>query len=533
VSRAYLQRDAAILRWSFRDRLCADERNSHIKVEKTEHRFQELHVNPSPLQRSSSGANRVKRSLGLLIAPVLVLGAGSLAAPTAHQARADNPAAIRIAPNLQSFTLENGLEVVVIPDRRAPVATHMIWYKVGAADEPSGQSGVAHFLEHLMFEGTTNYPNGAFSKMVAERGGRENAFTSADYTAYFQRVAKEHLPLMMKLEADRMENLVLSEEVVAPERDVVLEERRMRVDSEPGSRLREALNAITFVNHPYGSPVIGWESEIKALNAEAALAFYDRFYTPNNAVVVIAGDVDVDDVRRIAIETYGTVPRRAEPGNRVRPAEPPLAGERRIAVSDPRVRQESLSQTWVVPSQSTGSGRIPEALDVLAYILGEGPSSRLHKALVLDQEAALGAGAYYQGSALDDGRFGVYASPRPGYALKDMERLVAAEVDKLLETGVSEEEVARAKNSMIAGAIYAQDSQSRLARLFGGALATGLSIEDIQSWPAQVSRITPEDVLDVARTYLRGLPVTGELRMETPSVPDAAQTAPLTTKDKS
>jgi len=490
-------------------------------------------VNPSLLRRQLSNGLRLKRSLGLLLVPVLALGAGSLPAPAAAKTGIESPAAIRIAPNLESFTLDNGLEVVVIPDRRAPVVTHMIWYKVGAADEPEGQSGVAHFLEHLMFKGTTNNPDGAFSKIVAERGGQENAFTSADYTAYFQRIAKEHLPLMMKLEADRMENLVLSEEIVAPERQVVLEERRMRVDSEPGSRLREALNAITFVNHPYGSPVIGWESEIEALNTEAALAFYDRFYTPNNAVVVVAGDVDVDEVRRIAADTYGKVARRAEPGSRVRPAEPPLAGERRIAVSDPRVRQESLSQTWIVPSQSTGDGRVPEALDVLAYILGEGPSSRLHKALVLDQEAALGAGAYYQGSALDDGRFGVYASPRPGYSLDDMERLIAAEVDRLLETGVSEEEVERAKNSMISGAIYAQDSQSGLARLFGSALAIGLDVEEVQSWPAQVSRVTPEDVVEAARTYLSGLPVTGELRMEAPDVPDAAQTDTVKMKDKS
>ncbi|MEC9402901.1 MAG: pitrilysin family protein, partial [Pseudomonadota bacterium] len=240
---------------------------------------------------------------------------------------------LMIAPNLESFTLDNGLQVVVIPDRRAPVVTHMIWYKVGSADEPEGQSGVAHFLEHLMFKGTHDHPNGEFSKMVADRGGQENAFTSTDYTAYFQKVAKQHLPLMMKLEADRMENLVLSDEVVTPERDVVLEERRMRVDSEPGSRLQEALNSITFVNHPYGSPVIGWQSEIEALNKEAAIAFYDRFYTPNNAVVVIAGDVDVDAVRKLAQETYGKVARRAEPGERLRPAEPPLAGERRIAVS--------------------------------------------------------------------------------------------------------------------------------------------------------------------------------------------------------
>lgn len=491
-------------------------------------------MNPSSSKHDkTSPVRRLKRSIGLVLMPALLLGGGMALVPGSAFSAPATAENLMIAPNLESFTLDNGLQVVVIPDRRAPVVTHMIWYKVGSADEPEGQSGVAHFLEHLMFKGTHDHPNGEFSKMVADRGGQENAFTSTDYTAYFQKVAKQHLPLMMKLEADRMENLVLSDEVVTPERDVVLEERRMRVDSEPGSRLQEALNSITFVNHPYGSPVIGWQSEIEALNKEAAIAFYDRFYTPNNAVVVIAGDVDVDAVRKLAQETYGKVARRAEPGERLRPAEPPLAGERRIAVSDPRVRQESLSQIWIVPSQTTGEGRTPEALDILSYILGEGPSSRLHKALVLDQEAALSAGAYYQGSALDNGRFGLYAVPRPGYTLEDMERLIATELQKLLETGVTEEEVERARNSMVASAIYAQDSQSGLARLFGGALTTGQTIENVQTWPSQVQAVTPEDVLDAARTYLAGLPVVGELRMEPPVVPDAAQSDAPQTKDKS
>ncbi|WP_286145705.1 pitrilysin family protein [Labrenzia sp. CP4] len=491
-------------------------------------------MNPSSSKHDkTSPVRRLKRSIGLVLMPALLLGGGMALVPGSAFSTPATAGNLMIAPNLESFTLDNGLQVVVIPDRRAPVVTHMIWYKVGSADEPEGQSGVAHFLEHLMFKGTHDHPNGEFSKMVADRGGQENAFTSTDYTAYFQKVAKQHLPLMMKLEADRMENLVLSDEVVTPERDVVLEERRMRVDSEPGSRLQEALNSITFVNHPYGSPVIGWQSEIEALNKEAAIAFYDRFYTPNNAVVVIAGDVDVDAVRKLAQETYGKVARRAEPGERLRPAEPPLAGERRIAVSDPRVRQESLSQIWIVPSQTTGEGRTPEALDILSYILGEGPSSRLHKALVLDQEAALSAGAYYQGSALDNGRFGLYAVPRPGYTLEDMERLIATELQKLLETGVTEEEVERARNSMVASAIYAQDSQSGLARLFGGALTTGQTIENVQTWPSQIQAVTPEDVLDAARTYLAGLPVVGELRMEPPVVPDAAQSDAPQTKDKS
>jgi len=463
--------------------------------------------------RQSIAPLRLALPFALSLAGVLSL-AGALG--TVSGAKADQSAALaatmKIAPNLSSFTLDNGLEVVVIPDHRAPVVTHMIWYKAGAADEPAGQSGVAHFLEHLMFKGTSTHPNGAFSKAIAEIGGQENAFTSNDYTAYFQRVAKEHLGLMMEMEADRMENLVLNEEIIAPEREVVLEERRSRVDRNPGSRLRETLNAVTYVNHPYGSPVIGWESEIRALNTEAAIAFYDRFYTPNNAILIVAGDVEAKDVRALAEKTYGQVARRAEPGMRVRPAEPPVPGERSVTLRDERVRQESVSKTWIVPSQTTGSGLEPEALDLLAYILGGGSTSRLHKSLVLDEKLALSAGSYYMSTSLDTSRFGVYATPAEGVAITDMEAAIRSEIADIAENGISAEELKRSKHRMLAEALYAQDSQTSLARIFGSALTSGQSVEDIQTWPAQIQAVTAEDVRKAAETYLNGPPVTGYLK---------------------
>ncbi len=260
-------------------------------------------------------------------APLLIgLGFGMTTATALAQtkppAKADDAATQdvpRLAPNAQQFTLDNGLEVVVITDRRAPVVTHMLWYRVGSADETAGQSGNAHFLEHLMFKGTTAYPNGEFSKIVSSIGGEENAFTSPDYTGYFQRVAKENLGQMMALEVDRMSNLVLSDEMVARERDVVLEERRSRIENNPGALLGEAMSASLYRNHPYGRPVIGWEHEIKALNRQTALDFYERYYTPNNAVLVVAGDVSVDEVRKLAAETYGTIPARPD-SLRARPA---------------------------------------------------------------------------------------------------------------------------------------------------------------------------------------------------------------------
>ena len=247
--------------------------------------------------------------------PIRILAAIATTAAALTVARAE-PAK---SPAITNFVLPNGLEVVVIPDHRAPVVTHMLWYRVGSADETPGKSGLAHFLEHLMFKGTTKHPAG-FSQVVATIGGQENAFTSSDYTGYFQRVPRDQLKAMMEFEADRMTGLVLTDEVVKPELSVVLEEHNMRVANNPAARLGEQMEAALYLNHPYGRPVIGWRQEIEKLNRQDALDFYRRFYTPNNAVLVIAGDVTAAEVKKLAEETYGKVPRVAEV--------PPASGRR-------------------------------------------------------------------------------------------------------------------------------------------------------------------------------------------------------------
>ena len=281
-------------------------------------------------------------AVGLAAAFIFIAGASF--------AQQDKPQA---KPDIGHFTLANGLEVVVIPDRRAPVVTHMVWYKVGAADETPGKSGLAHFLEHLLFKGTAKNPAGRFSKEIAAVGGQENAFTSQDYTGYFQRVAREHLKAMMEFEADRMTNLVLSDEQVQPELRVVLEEYNQRVANNPRARLSEQIDAALYLNHPYGRPVIGWRQEIEKLNREEALAFYKRFYTPNNAVLVIAGDVSTEEVRALADETYGKVQKVAEIAPRLRPQEPLPAAARRLTLGDPRVAQPSMHRAYLVPSSSS------------------------------------------------------------------------------------------------------------------------------------------------------------------------------------
>ena len=420
-------------------------------------------------------------------------------------------------PDVAHFTLGNGLEVVVIPDHRTPVVTHMVYYKVGAADETPGKSGLAHFLEHLMFKGTNKNPLGRFSQAVFTLGGQENAFTTSDYTAFYQRTPRDRLRTLMEFEADRMTGLVLTDEVVRPELQVVLEEQSMRVANNPGARLFEAMEAALFVNHPYGRPVIGWRHEIEKLDRAQAIAFYRRFYTPNNAIVVVAGDVTADEVRTLAEATYGKVERVVEVTPRMRPMEPPHEAARTVTLADPRVTQAGLRRFYLTPSAHTAAPGENEALDVLASILGNGEESRLYQALVIEQGIAISAGAGYDGTGLDYGTFQISAAPKAGTTLPQIEAAMGAVLAEVIDKGVTEEELERSKNSLVAEAIYAQDNQTALARWYGAALATGLTVESIEQWPDRVLAVTAEEVRAAARRYLdeRGS-VTGYL-VPTPS----------------
>jgi zinc protease len=415
------------------------------------------------------------------------------------------------------FKLPNGLEVVVIPDHRTPVVTHMAWYKVGSADETPGKSGLAHFLEHLMFKGTAKNPAGRFSQWLATVGGQENAFTTSDYTGYFQRIAKEYLPTVMEFEADRMTGLVLTDENVLPERDVVLEEYNMRVGNSPESRIGEQVSAALYLNHPYGRPVIGWRQEIEKLNREDALEFYHRFYTPNNAVVVVAGDVTADEVKALAEKTYGAVARVAEVPPRVRPREPVPVAVRQVTMADEHVAQPSLQRSYLVPSSTTAKPGEAEALDILAHVLGSGETSRLYRALVVDKHVASNAGGSYGGTALDDTRFGVYASPLPGVTFATVEAAIDAVIAEIAAHGVTAAEFERAKTRLIADTVYAEDNQATMARWYGSVLTSGGSIEEVASWTDRLRAVTPEQVQNAARTWLdKRRSVTGYLVKELP-----------------
>jgi zinc protease len=421
-----------------------------------------------------------------------------------------------IGPQITNFTLANGLEVVVIPDHRAPVVTHMVWYKVGSADETPGKSGLAHFLEHLMFKGTAKNPAGRFSQVVATIGGQENAFTSADYTGYYQRVPRDELKRMMEFEADRMTGLVLTDDVVRPELNVVLEEQNMRVGNNPAARLGEQMDAALYLNHAYGRPVIGWRHEIEQLDREDALNFYRRFYTPNNAVVVIAGDVTPEEVRALAEDTYGKVPRVTDIKPRLRPQEPVQEAPRTVTLGDPRVTQPSLSRYYLVPSSMTARAGESEALDVLAHILGHGANSRLYQALVVDKGVAVNAGASYDGTALDNTRLNIYATPKPETSLPQLEQAIDAVLAEVVENGVSADEIERTKNRLIADSIYANDNQRTLAQWYGASLATGAKVEQVRSWPDRIRLVSAQAVREAARHWLdKRRSVTGYLVKDT------------------
>jgi zinc protease len=408
----------------------------------------------------------------------------------------------REGPEIISFRLSNGLEVVVLPDHRAPVATHMIWYRNGSADDPPGKSGIAHFLEHLMFKGTEAHPQGEFSRVIAELGGQENAFTGNDYTAYFQRVAKQHLGVMMEFEADRMTGLALTDEIVAPERDVVLEERRMHCDADPGALLGEAVQSALFTHHPYGAPIIGWSHEIEGLTRADALAYYERFYTPQNAILVVAGDVEVDEVRRLAEASYGKIKPRVEAPARQRPKEPPSVARRTVTVNDEKVEQPSWQRCYLAPSYHTAAPGEAEAIEVLAHILGGGQTSFLYRVLTLEEKVAVTIGAHYMGSALDDTRLFFYGLPAPGVSPEALDVAVETALQRFLKEGIDASALERAKTRLVADAIYAQDSQAMLARWYGASLATGLSMDDVRQWPARIEAVTAADVAAAAKKHL-------------------------------
>ena len=416
-----------------------------------------------------------------------------------------------LAEQVSTFSLTNGMQAIVIEDHRAPVVINMIWYHAGSADEKRGKSGIAHFLEHLMFKGTKTLASGEFSKVVEANGGNDNAFTSTDMTAYHQRIAADRLELVMKMEADRMRNLVLSEEDVKTERDVILEERSQRIDSQPEGLFQEQLAAAQYLNHPYGVPIIGWRTEMETLSRQDALDWYRLYYAPNNATLIVAGDVDPADVQRLAETYFGPLAPSPAITERARPAEPAQLAERRLSFADPNISRPYVTRSYLAPERDAGAQEKAAALTFLAALLGgDRQTSLLSRALSFDQKIAISAGAAYDGVSLDDTTFTLYVVPVPGVGLKEAEAAMDKVIADFMAKGVDPDQFKRLKTQLTAALIYQKDSVGDLAETYGSAVTAGLTVKDVEDWPALLQAVTEADVVAAAREVLdRRRAVTG------------------------
>lgn len=401
--------------------------------------------------------------------------------------------------NAQTATLNNGLQIVVVTNKRAPVVTHMVWYKVGAADEQPNLSGMAHYFEHLMFKGTEKLAPGEFSKTVKKLGGNDNAFTSYDYTAYFQNIAVQHLEKVMEMEADRMVNLTITPDHFASEKQVVTEERRQRTENDPKALFGEQLNSALFVNHPYATPVIGWMNEIENHKWEEVKKFYDTWYAPNNAIVVISGDVTLNEILPIATRIYGVLKPKEMPP-RIRPLVPPAAAATAMALRHERIQQPSFQSIRLGPNTRDYKEDVL-ALEILEEIISGGPTTRLYKNLVVDEKKAINVGLSFN-SRRDYGVVTLYGTPTEDYTPRDLRKFIQEEINNIIRDGVTDLEVSQAKQRLQDSAIFARDSLSGPAMTIGAALTTGSTLDDIENWPDDIEAITPKQIQDAASKYL-------------------------------
>lgn len=439
---------------------------------------------------------------------------------------ASAPAFAEMPPGISHFTLDNGLEAVVIEDHRAPVVVQMVWYKIGSADEQPGKSGIAHYLEHLMFKGTDKLAPGELSRTVIANGGMDNAFTSYDYTAYFQRIASDRLPLVMDMESDRMQNLRIGEDDWQAERQVVLEERSQRTDSDPGAQFAEERSAVQFYNHPYGRPVIGWRQEMEGLTRADAIAWYDAHYAPNDAVLVIAGDVTPERARELAQQYYGPIPAKPDTARKPRPQEPIQRSPRRIERVDSRVAQPVLIRSTLAPERNPGDQKAAAALTVLAELLGgSAQTSVLARDLVLPGKA-LYVNAHYDGLSVDPTTFVLSMVPAPDVPNDQAEAALDAALADFVAGGPDPAQLERVKTQIRAAQVYSRDSAHGRAYDYGQGLSIGLSVDDVNGWPDILARVTPDDIRAAAAQVLEGrADVTGWLLPGKPAAMTSAAAA--------
>jgi zinc protease len=440
-------------------------------------------------------------------------------APTPAPTPAPLPTGERPLFGASLWTLPNGLTVVHAENRRAPVVAHYVFYSIGGGDDPAGKSGLAHFLEHMMFKGSANVPSGAFSRRVAREGGQDNAFTSRDVTAYHQHVEATRLALVAGMEADRMASALFPAAEIEAERQVVQEERRQRTESTPRGRFREAWDAAFWgPQHWRGRPLIGWPDDIASLSREDMLDFFRLGYTPANATLVVTGAISRQELERLAVEDYGAIQGRPAPWPKSRRGRAPAPAsplEDRLVRREPTVQEAAFMRGWVAPSllEGTDAARHAHPLEVLSHLLGGGQGSRLFTALVASG-LAVSAGCSYDGDSLGTGTFDIFVTPRRDTPTEKLEQAVQAEIARLLDGDLTEAEVARSIRQLTAGTLLALDSLGTAPRILGVGIATGMPLEAIEYWPAHIRGVTLAQVQEAARAVLARPSMSGWLLPE-------------------
>lgn len=429
-------------------------------------------------------------------------------------------------PIIEHFTLSNGMEVVVIPNHTVPAVNHMVWYRVGAADEPEGKSGLAHFLEHLMFRGTKKIPAGEFSPRIERLGGDDNAFTGADFTAYFQKIAKEHLALVMDMEADRMQNLQLKQAEIERERQVILEERQTRVESDVQGTLAEQMQLQLLQRHPYRNPIIGWEHELNAITAEDIRLFYKQHYNPANAYLVVSGDITARELKPLAEKTYGRIP-AGQQAARHWLKEPAQMSSRKLTLRHPQARQPLWARSYLAPSYNDPEPRQADALLLLWYLLGAEKTGLLYQELVEKQKLATGVDASYNPNQRGPATFGLGVQPATGADLHAIEISVDSILNNIAASGVDAERLEHARRAMTAWRIYSQEGLQSMAFSIGMLMAAGLNADHYLGYSDRINAVTADDVKHAAAAVLRAehsVTATVEPASEdAPAKPKAAQ----------
>lgn len=402
---------------------------------------------------------------------------------------------------IETFHLKNGMEVVVIPNHRVPAVNHMIWYRIGASDDPQGKSGLAHYHEHLMFKGSPQFGAGEYVRLVNKNGGDQNAFTGRDATSYYVTIAKDRLPLVMELEADRMRALTVSDEEADKEKKVIIEERRSRIDNLPDALLGEQMNAALFRNHPYHIPTIGWLHEMEGLSKKDALDFHARYYHPNNAVLVVSGDITAAEMKPLAEKYYGNLPRKNIP-DRVWLSEPPQIAARNITLHHAHVKQPEFHRIYTASSMAYGDTKQALPLYVLSYLLGGGKNSALYQSLVVEQKLAAGVDVSYDIYSRGPAEFSIDITPEKNISLPTLEKALDAELAKFLKNGVDTTALTRAKHLMQAESIYAREGLTNISNIMGWMIMANVPPEDFNRWPEMIGAVTEDQLIAAAYTVL-------------------------------